>query len=128
MTGELASAMLLDATVIDDPFAFYRRLREQDRVWNVPWTRLFCVSRARDAELATPGFLSTTRRRGLWISLATSNASRAVWPRPLNAQPSRVTHFGGRRLMPFEHAHPPIENTQVWTSVIAECVASNCRW
>lgn len=40
----LAGTLLLDATSIDDPYPFYRQLRDQAPVWEVPGTGLFTVS------------------------------------------------------------------------------------
>jgi cytochrome P450 len=44
VTQELSAALLLDSTVIDDPYPFYRRLRAEAPVWEVPGTGLFTVS------------------------------------------------------------------------------------
>src|SRR5262245_6327099 len=42
--GALAPTLLLDASVIDDPYAFYRRLVAEAPVWCVPDTEIVIVS------------------------------------------------------------------------------------
>src|SRR5262249_38053490 len=42
--GDLAATLLLDASVIDNPYAFYRRLVAEAPVWHVPDTELVVVS------------------------------------------------------------------------------------
>ena len=42
--GDLAATLLLDASVIDDPYAFYRRLVAEAPVWHVPDTEIVVVS------------------------------------------------------------------------------------
>ena len=44
MTRGISGTLLLDPTVIDDPYPFYRRLRAQAPVWEIPGTGLFTVS------------------------------------------------------------------------------------
>jgi cytochrome P450 len=44
MTGDLPGTLLLDPAVIDDPYPFYRRLREEAPVWRVPGTDVFVVT------------------------------------------------------------------------------------
>jgi cytochrome P450 len=44
MTQGIAGTLLLDSKVIDDPYPFYRRLRAQAPVWEIPGTGLFTVS------------------------------------------------------------------------------------
>ena len=44
VTLEIPGSLLLDPTVIDDPYPFYRRLRDEAPVWEVPGTGLFTVS------------------------------------------------------------------------------------
>jgi cytochrome P450 len=44
MTGDLAGTLLLDPPVIENPYPFYRRLREQAPVWRVPGTDIFVVT------------------------------------------------------------------------------------
>ena len=41
---DIPGTLLLDPKVIDDPYPFYRQLREQAPVWEVPGTGLFTVS------------------------------------------------------------------------------------
>jgi cytochrome P450 len=41
---DIPGTMLLDPKVIDDPYPFYRRLREQAPVWKVPGTEVCIVS------------------------------------------------------------------------------------
>ena len=42
--GDLTATLLLDASVIDDPYAFYRRLVAEAPVWCVPDTGIVIVS------------------------------------------------------------------------------------
>src|SRR5262249_3119538 len=42
--GALSATLLLDASVIDDPYAFYRRLVAEAPVWCVPDTEIVIVS------------------------------------------------------------------------------------
>src|SRR5262245_59191959 len=42
--GELPATLLLDASVIDEPYAFYRRLVAEAPVWRVPDTEIVIVS------------------------------------------------------------------------------------
>ena len=44
MTEEISPLLLLDSGVIDDPYPFYRRLRAEAPVWEIPGTGLFTVS------------------------------------------------------------------------------------
>jgi cytochrome P450 family 144 len=44
MTQEIPGTLLLDPKVLDDPYPFYRRLREEAPVWEVPGTEVFTVS------------------------------------------------------------------------------------
>jgi cytochrome P450 len=42
--SEVPGTQLLDPAVIDDPYSFYRRLRQKAPVWHVPGTDVFTVS------------------------------------------------------------------------------------
>src|SRR5215468_4336565 len=42
--GDLSATLLLDASVIDDPYDFYRRLVAEAPVWRVPDTEIVIVS------------------------------------------------------------------------------------
>ena len=42
--GDLSATLLLDASVIDDPYAFYRRLVAEAPVWCVPDSEIVIVS------------------------------------------------------------------------------------
>ena len=42
--GDIPATLLLDASVIDDPYAFYRRLVAEAPVWCVPGTKIVIVS------------------------------------------------------------------------------------
>jgi cytochrome P450 family 144 len=42
--ADLAPTLLLDAAVIDDPYAFYRRLVAEAPVWCIPGTEIVIVS------------------------------------------------------------------------------------
>jgi cytochrome P450 family 144 len=44
MPDEISGTLLLDPTVIDDPQPFYRRLRAEAPVWEIPGTGVFTVS------------------------------------------------------------------------------------
>jgi cytochrome P450 len=44
MTQGISGTLLLDSKVIDDPYPFYRQLRAQAPVWEIPGTGLFTVS------------------------------------------------------------------------------------
>ena len=44
MTEAFAGTLLLDPPVIDNPYPFYRRLREEAPVWRVPGTDIFVVT------------------------------------------------------------------------------------
>jgi hypothetical protein len=44
MSGGISAASLLDPRVIDDPHEFYRQLRDEAPVWEVPGTGVFTVS------------------------------------------------------------------------------------
>jgi cytochrome P450 len=44
MTGDLPGTLLLDPPVIENPYPFYRRLREQAPVWRVPGTDIYVVT------------------------------------------------------------------------------------
>ncbi len=44
MTQVVTATLLLDASVIDDPYPFYAQLRAEAPVWEVPGTGLFTVS------------------------------------------------------------------------------------
>src|ERR1700678_3456257 len=44
MNGDLVGTLLLDPPVIDNPYPFYRRLREEAPVWRVPGTDVFVVT------------------------------------------------------------------------------------
>jgi cytochrome P450 len=44
MTGGLPGTLLLDPPIIEDPYPFYRRLRNERPVWRVPDTDIFVVT------------------------------------------------------------------------------------
>jgi cytochrome P450 len=44
MTRGISGTLLLDAQVIDDPYPFYRQLRAEAPVWEIPGTGVFTVS------------------------------------------------------------------------------------
>ena len=44
MTGDLPGTLLLDPPIIENPYPFYRRLREEAPVWRVPGTDIFVVT------------------------------------------------------------------------------------
>ena len=41
---ELPGTLLLDPTVLDNPYTFYRQLRTEAPVWMIPGTAVFTVS------------------------------------------------------------------------------------
>jgi cytochrome P450 len=44
MTQEIPGTLLLDPKVVEDPYPFYRRLRRDAPVWQIPGTEVFVVS------------------------------------------------------------------------------------
>jgi cytochrome P450 family 144 len=40
----LSAKLLLDPSVVEDPYDFYRRLREEAPVWRVPGTEVVVVA------------------------------------------------------------------------------------
>ena len=44
MSADIPGTMLLDPAVIDDPYPFYRQLRDEAPVWRVPGTKVCVVS------------------------------------------------------------------------------------
>jgi cytochrome P450 len=44
MTEDLPGTLLLDPPIIENPYPFYRRLREEAPVWHVPGTDIFVVT------------------------------------------------------------------------------------
>lgn len=44
MTQEIAASLLLDPDTIQNPYPFYRQLREQAPVWRVPGTEIFVIT------------------------------------------------------------------------------------
>jgi cytochrome P450 family 144 len=44
VAGDLPGTLLLDPPVIENPYPFYRRLREEAPVWHVPGTDIFVVT------------------------------------------------------------------------------------
>jgi cytochrome P450 family 144 len=44
MTGDIPGTLLLDPSVIENPYDFYRRLRQEAPVWQVPGTDIFVVT------------------------------------------------------------------------------------
>ncbi len=44
MAKEIPGTLLLDSEVLDDPYPFYRRLRDEAPVWGVPGSEVFTVS------------------------------------------------------------------------------------
>ncbi len=44
MSTVIPGTQLLDPVVLDDPYPFYRRLRDEAPVWEIPGTGVFAVS------------------------------------------------------------------------------------
>jgi len=44
MSTEIPGELLLDPLILDDPYPFYRRLRDEAPVWEIPGTGVFAVS------------------------------------------------------------------------------------
>jgi cytochrome P450 len=44
MTPDIPATLLLDAAVLEDPYPFYARLRQEAPFWRVPGTQVFVAS------------------------------------------------------------------------------------
>lgn len=64
LTDDDAARLVLDPAVVDDPYPFYRRLREEAPVWRVPNTSIVMVAsfEAINEVVARPGDFSSNLR------------------------------------------------------------------
>ncbi len=76
MTEDLPGTLLLDQRVIDDPYPFYRRLRETAPVWEASGTGLFTVA-TFDLVAEATGRVCSERSRV--ASRTTSSRSPLRW-------------------------------------------------
>lgn len=110
---ELKASMLLDRSVLDDPYEFYRTLREDAPVWTVPGTECVVVSSfalLSEAVARTEDFSSTMR---------------CLIYRDEQGLPGRLD-FGGAALPTLATADPPVHTTQR-RAVFPELVARRMR-
>jgi cytochrome P450 len=110
---ELNASMLLDRSVLDDPYEFYRTLREDAPVWTVPGTECVVVSSfalLSEAVARTEDFSSTMR---------------CLIYRDEQGLPGRLD-FGGAALPTLATADPPVHTTQR-RAVFPELVARRMR-
>jgi cytochrome P450 len=110
---ELKASMLLDRSVLDDPYEFYRILREDAPVWTVPGTECVVVSSfalLSEAVARTEEFSSTMQ---------------CLIYRDEQGLPGRLD-FGGAALPTLATADPPVHTTQR-RAVFPELVARRMR-
>jgi cytochrome P450 len=110
---ELEASMLLDPLILNDPYDFYRTLREVAPVWTVPGTDCIVVSSfalLSDAVARTEDFSSTMQ---------------CLLYRDENGLPARLD-FGGAALPTLATADPPVHTTQR-RAVFPELVARRMR-
>jgi cytochrome P450 len=110
---DLQASMLLDRSVLDDPYEFYRTLREDAPVWTVPGTECVVVSSfalLSEAVARTEEFSSTMR---------------CLIYRDEQGLPGRLD-FGGAALPTLATADPPVHTTQR-RAVFPELVARRMR-
>ncbi|MDT5198849.1 MAG: hypothetical protein QOH34_371 [Mycobacterium sp.] len=110
---ELKASMLLDRSVLDDPYEFYRTLREDAPVWTVPGTECVLVSSfalLSEAVARTEEFSSTMQ---------------CLIYRDEQGLPGRLD-FGGAALPTLATADPPVHTTQR-RAVFPELVARRMR-
>jgi cytochrome P450 family 144 len=112
VTG-LQASMLLGRSVLDDPYDFYRTLREDAPVWTVPGTDVVVVSSfalLSEAVARTEDFSSTMQ---------------CLLYRDDHGLPARLD-FGGAALPTLATADPPVHTTQR-RAVFPELVARRMR-
>jgi cytochrome P450 family 144 len=110
---ELRASMLLDPLILDDPYDFYRMLREDAPVWTVPGTDCVAVSSfalLSEAVARTEDFSSTMQ---------------CLLYRDERGLPARLD-FGGAALPTLATADPPVHTTQR-RAVFPELVARRMR-
>jgi cytochrome P450 len=112
MTG-LSSSMLLDPSVLADPYDFYRALREQAPVWPVPGTDVIAISTFAllSEAVARPEDFSSTMRCLLY--------------RDQDGLPARLD-FGDAAAPTLAAADPPVHTTHR-RAVFPELVARRMR-
>jgi hypothetical protein len=98
----LSSSMLLDPSVLADPYDFYRTLREQAPVWSVPGTEVVAISTfdLLSEAVARPEDFSSTMRCLLYrdedgCQRASTSATRPP-PRWRPPTPRCTPHTGAR--------------------------------
>ena len=110
---ELKASMLLAPSVLDEPYDFYRRLREDAPVWAVPGTNVVVISSfplLSEAVARTEAFSSTMQ---------------CLIYRDENGLPARLD-FGAAALPTLATADPPVHTTQR-RAVFPELVARRMR-
>jgi cytochrome P450 family 144 len=109
----LSSSMLLDPSVLADPYDFYRTLREQAPVWSVPGTEVVAISTfdLLSEAVARPEDFSSTMRCLLY--------------RDEDGLPARLD-FGDAATPTLAAADPPIHTTHR-RAVFPELVARRMR-
>jgi cytochrome P450 family 144 len=110
---ELSASMLLDPSVLCDPYDFYRTLRENAPVWTVPDTNIVVISSfapLSEAVARTEDFSSTMQ---------------CLLYRDQDGLPGRLD-FGGAALPTLATADPPTHTTQRRV-VFPELVARRMR-
>jgi cytochrome P450 len=110
---ELNASMLLDPSVLDDPYGFYRTLRENAPVWAVPGSNIVVISSfalLSQAVARTDDFSSTMQ---------------CLIYRDEDGLPARLD-FGGTALPTLATADPPVHTTQR-RAVFPELVARRMR-
>jgi cytochrome P450 len=106
--------MLLDSTVLDDPYPFYQRLHEEAPVWRVPGTDVFVVSSFElvcDATARVDDF---------------SSHMRALLYRDNEGLPGRL-EFGGEGTDALATADPPVHKMHrdvVFSELVAKRMAT----
>src|SRR5271163_2245527 len=109
----LSSSMLLDPSVLADPYDFYRTLREQAPVWSVPGTEVVAISTYAllSEAVARPEDFSSTMRCLLY--------------RDGDGLPARLD-FGDAAMPTLAAADPPVHTTHR-RAVFPELVARRMR-
>ena len=110
---ELTASMLLDPSILADPYGFYRTLRETAPVWIVPGSNIVVISSfalLSEAVARTDDFSSTMQ---------------CLIYRDEHGLPGRLD-FGGAALPTLATADPPVHTTQR-RAVFPELVARRMR-
>jgi cytochrome P450 len=110
---DISGALLLDQTVIDDPYPFYRRLRAEAPVWEIPGTGIFVVS---TFELVTEAAARTEDF---------SSNMKCLLYRDDAGQPCRLT-FGDAGAQALATADPPmhaLHRSAVFPELVAKRMA-----